>query len=140
LINCNLDWSLTEKIFTGEKRIESRWYMSRTAPWDRVKAGDRVYFKNSGEPVTISADVKKVLQFSNLDSARVKSIIYEYGVADGIAQEDFQKFFEMFKEKKYCILIFLKNSKRVEPFDINKSGFGSMSAWISVDDVSKIKK
>jgi hypothetical protein len=27
----------------------------------------------------------------------------------------------------------------VEPFNIDKSGFGMMSAWISLDDVNKIK-
>lgn len=132
-------WGFTEKILTGEKKIESRWYMSKSAPWDRIKSGDIVYFKNSGESVTISADVERILQFSDLDPARVKSILYEYGDADGIKREDLGKFFELFKGKKYCILIFLKDPRTVEPFEIDKSGFGSMSAWISVDDIGKIK-
>ena len=67
-------WGLTEKILSGEKKIESRWYMIRCAPWDRIKGTDTVYFKNSGEPITIKALVTKVLQFSDLNQKKVKEI------------------------------------------------------------------
>ena len=39
-----------------------------------------------------------------------------------------------------CMLVFLKNVEKIEPFEINKSGFGIMSAWISVESIPKIKK
>jgi len=133
-------WKLTKKILTGEKKIESRWYMSRCQPWNRIKTDDTVYFKDSGEPVTIKASVEKVLQFSDLNRIKVKEILKKYGKDDGIEIENTKEFYQMFKDKKYCILIFLKNSKKIKPFEINKSGFGIMTAWISVDDVNKIKK
>jgi ASC-1-like (ASCH) protein len=132
-------WGLTEKILSGEKKIESRWYMSKSAPWDRISEGDTVYFKNSGEPVRIRAQVEKVLQFSNLNPQKVKEILDEYGGLDGIEMSDLEKFFNLFKNKKYCMLIFLKGAKEIEPFNINKKGFGSMSAWIVTDDLDKIK-
>jgi len=50
------------------------------------------------------------------------------------------EFFERFKDKRYCILMFLRNPTEINPFDINKAGFGAMSAWIAIDDISKIKK
>ena len=28
------EWKLTEKIITGEKRIESRWYKDKYPPWN----------------------------------------------------------------------------------------------------------
>jgi hypothetical protein len=34
----------------------------------------------------------------------------------------------------------LKKPQKIEPFEIDKSGFGTMSAWISVDDINKIRK
>ena len=132
-------WDLTQKILSGQKKIESRWYKVKYAPWNRIKSGEIVYFKDSGEPVTIKAEVDKVIQFSDLTPDKVKEILYQYGQADGLGIDKIPKFFEMFKDKKYCMLIFLKNPQEIEPFEIDKSGFGAMSAWISVEDVNRIK-
>ena len=132
-------WGLTQKILTGQKKIESRWYKVKYAPWDRIKSDEVVYFKDSGNPVTIKTEVEKVIQFSDLTPERVKEILYQYGQADGLGIDKIPEFFEMFKDKKYCMLIFLKNPQKILPFEINKSGFGAMSAWISVDDVDRIK-
>ena len=67
-------WGLTQKILTGEKKIESRWYKFKRAPWNQIRSGDTIYFKDSGEPVRIRAKVSKVLQFSDLTPARVKNL------------------------------------------------------------------
>lgn len=133
-------WGLTKKILSGKKKIESRWYMSKYAPWGRIKAGEIVYFKDSGEPVTVKSIVEKVIQISDLNHNKVKEILEQYGKEDGICINDNQRFFEMFKDKKYCMLIFLKNPEKIEPFEIDKKGYGNMCAWISVDNVNKIKK
>lgn len=132
-------WGLTQKILSGQKKIESRWYKVKHAPWDRIKSGEIIYFKDSGDPVTIKTEVEKVIQFSDLTPEKIKEILYEYGQADGLGIDKIPEFFKMFKDKKYCMLIFLKNPQKIEPFDIDKSGFGAMSAWISVDDVNRIK-
>jgi len=132
-------WGLTQKILTGQKKIESRWYKVKYAPWDRIKSNEVVYFKDSGEPITIRTEVDKVIQFSDLTHEKVKEILYKYGQADGLGIDKIPEFFEMFKNKKYCILIFLKNPQRIEPFEVDKSGFGAMSAWISLDNVNSIK-
>ncbi len=133
-------WGLTEKILTGRKKIESRWYKVKYPPWNVIKSGDVVYFKDSGEPVTIKTEVGKVIQFSNLTHQKVKDILDKYGKADGLGIDDIPKFFEMFKNKKYCIIIFLKNPQKIEPFEIDKRGFGAMSSWLVVEHVDKIKK
>jgi hypothetical protein len=41
--------------------------------------------------------------------------------------------------KKCGIVIFLENAEPVAPFDIDKAGFGAMSAWLCVDDINDIK-
>ena len=132
-------WGLTQKILTGQKKIESRWYKVKYAPWNRIKPGEIVYFKDSGNPITIKAEVEKVIQFSDLNPNKVKEILCQYSQSDGLDAHKIPYFFELFKNKKYCMLIFLKNPKKIKPFDIDKSGFGAMSAWISVDDVNKIR-
>ncbi len=113
-------WGLTEKILNGQKRIESRWYKAKCAPWDRIKTGDIVFFKGSGCPVSIKAEVEKVIQFPDLTVQKVKEILDEYGDADGLEKEKIPELFERFKDKKYCLLIFLKNPQKIEPFEINK--------------------
>lgn len=131
-------WGLTKKILSGEKKIESRWYKVKCAPWGRIKSGEIVYFKNSGEPITLKTKVDKIIQFSDLTHNKVKEILQKYRQELGIGKTS--EFFEVFKNKKYCILIFLKNIQKVKPFDIDKTGFGLMSAWISVEDIDKIRK
>lgn len=133
-------WGLTQKILNGTKKIESRWYVNKYQPWDRIKAGEKVYFKDSGDPVTAMAEVDKVLQFADLTPRRVQEILNQYGHDDGLAKEKIPDFFKMFKDKKYCLLIYLKNPRKIEPFEFNKKGFGLMAAWIIIDDINKYKK
>jgi ASC-1-like (ASCH) protein len=133
-------WGLTQKILTGRKKIESRWYLTKRQPWNNIKEGETVYFIDSGEPVRLKTEVSKVMQFANLTPKRVKEILDQYGNADGLEKEKTPEFFKRFKNKKYCLLIFLKNPQTVESFEIDKAGFGLMSAWIAVDKISKIKK
>ncbi|OGD08895.1 hypothetical protein A2397_01375 [Candidatus Amesbacteria bacterium RIFOXYB1_FULL_44_23] len=122
-------WGLLPKILSGKKTIESRWYKNRSAPWGKIMAGDTVYFKNSGEKVTVKAEVTKVLQFENLNQKKIKSVLLEYGERDGI--DDISLYYDLFKDKKYCLLIFLCNAQEIEPLEISKNGYGSMAAWIS---------
>src|SRR5574342_351784 len=121
------EWKLTEKILSGEKKIESRWYSNKSAPWNKINSGETVFFKDSGQPVTVKAEVEKVLQFNGLTPARVKEILDEYGGVDGINVSDVNKFYERFKDKRYCMLVFLKNPQKIEPFNISKKGFGLMA-------------
>jgi len=124
----------------GQKKIESRWYSTRRAPWDKIKAGETIYFKDSGESVKIKAKVIRVLQFADLTPKKAKEILDKYGGDDGIAKEKIFEFFARFKNKRYCLLIFLKNPTKTKPFHIDKTGFGAMSAWITVKNINEIKK
>ena len=133
-------WGLTKKILDGQKKIESRWYKTKHRPWDSIKKGEKIYFKDSGEPVSLLAEADRVLQFSGLTPKKVKEILEKYASADGIEKDKIPEFFERFKDSKYCILVFLKNPGEIRPFEINKAGFGIMSAWLTVESVKQIKK
>ena len=132
-------WGLTPKILSGQKRIESRWYKSKCPPWDKIKRNDAVYFKDSCKPVSVKATVEKIMSFSDLTPQKVKKILDEYGEEDGLEKNKTPDFFKLFKDRKYCLLIFLKNPKKVKPFEIDKTGFGMMSAWLCVDTIDKIR-
>ncbi len=133
-------WGLTEKIATGQKVIESRWYKVKYAPWGRIAPGEKVYFRNAGEPVAIQAEVDHVLYISDLTPEKVLAILAKYGKDIGIEEPDIPKFFELYQHKKHCMLIFLKHAQYIQPFEINKQGFGIRSSWISVENVAKIRK
>ncbi len=132
-------WKFLEKIISGDKTVESRWYKNKSAPWNNIKAGDDVYFKNSGEAVSVKAEVKKVISISFLTPKKVTQILDAYGKNIGIEKKDMPKFLKIFEDKKYCILVFLKKPKKIRSFEINKAGFGNMAAWITVSTINKIK-
>jgi hypothetical protein len=133
-------WGLIPKILNGEKTIESRWYMNKSAPWDRVRKGEAVYFKNAGEPVIARAEISRIIQYSDLTANKVGEILHNYGRADGLGIDSIPTFIELFKNKRYCILVFLRNAQRVEPFKINKKGFGIGSAWLTVKSVENLRR
>ncbi len=130
---------LLAKIISGEKSIESRWYKSRYPPWGKINNEEIIYFKDSGCPITLKAKVEKVLQFENLNSKKVQDILNQYGEEDGLSKEEIPRYFNLFKDKRYCMLIYLKNPQKIPPFNINKKGFGVMSAWISLPSIQEIK-
>ncbi len=128
-------------IIAGQKTIESRWYVNKIAPWNKVHAGDTIYFKESGCPVTAKANVSEVLQFENLSEKIVAEIISKYGkqIAPQSSKKDFSEWGKTQSTKRYCILVFLSNVAKVEPFTINKQGFGIACAWMIVKDVSSVR-
>ncbi|MFH0890261.1 MAG: hypothetical protein V1836_03950 [Candidatus Aenigmatarchaeota archaeon] len=134
------EWGLTEKILDGRKKIESRWLSKRTVPWQKVSKNDIVYFKNSGEPVKIRTRVDRVVNIENLSRSKVAKILAKYGKDGGIEKCDIPKFRSMFKNKKYCVLVFLKNARHIKPFGIDKAGFGAMAAWICTENIGNVRK
>ncbi len=128
-------WKLLEKILDGEKTIESRWYVHKTNPWNNIRAGDVVYFKETGKQIEAKAVAKKVLFFDKLNDRKINETLKKYGRRIGISKEN-SKFYS---GKNYCILVFLKNVERVAPFQIDKRGFGNAVAWLTVQNINKIK-
>ncbi len=132
---------LLEEIIAGRKTIESRWYVNKISPWNRVKINEVVYFKESGGPVRARASVAKVMQFENLDKKLVQEILDRYGqkIAPGASESDLTKWQEKLVEKRYCILIFLKKVEKVKPFFVDKTGFGYSCAWMVVEKIDLVK-
>ena len=126
---------LLAKILSGEKTIESRWYKFKKTPYGHIAVNDIIYFKESGEPVSAKAKVSKVLFFDKLNEDKIRRLLEEYGSRLGV----YLSYLEKVKDKNFCTLIFLENVEKIEPFEINKKGFGLMAAWISVEKIEKIK-
>ena len=133
-------WGLTQKIFAGEKTVESRWYFNKYRPWNRISAEDTVYFKDSGDPVTVKAEVAKVEQYADLDQVKRERILKKYSVRDLGTAGIMPEIREYIKDKRYCIIIHLKNPQKIKPFEIDKSGFGAMASWLTVDRIEEVKR
>ncbi|MFW6110262.1 MAG: ASCH domain-containing protein [Patescibacteria group bacterium] len=132
-------WNLTEKILRGEKKIESRWYENRYRPWGKINKGDVIYFRDSGKPVTAKAEVSKVEQYSNLNKEKIEKLLKKYPPQDLGITKIFEEVKKYAANKNYCIFITLENPQPVEPFEIDKTGYGAMASWLIVDDIKKIK-
>jgi hypothetical protein len=129
-------------ILKGTKTIESRWYVNRIAPWNRIDQGDSVYFKESGCEATARAEVSKVIRFENLNFEKAREIIEKYGkqIAPNETKKEWREWARKNSKKRYCILIFLENVQKIEPFEIDKTGYGNACAWMVTEDIDSIKK
>jgi predicted transcriptional regulator len=133
-------WKLIDKILSGEKVIETRWYKNRSAPWGRIKKGEIIYFKDSGEPVTARATVSKIEQFEFANDHESLDLYRKYSTEDlgtGEVSEEVRTYVE---GKRYAIIIYLENPQVIKPFEIDKTGYGISSAWICVDNIDDIRK
>ena len=133
-------WGLLPKIITGEKTVESRWYKAKVAPWDRIGEGDTLYFKDSGAPITLKTKVIKVLQFEVESDGEALDIMKRFAQRNLGVSKIPRGVLNYILEKHYAILVFFDAVEEIEPFEIDKTGFGMMCAWISVPDVDGIKK
>lgn len=138
-------YNFIEKILSGEKTIESRWYVNRFNPWLNIFPNEKIYLKNSGGLIEAIVEVEKVLFFSNKKEDLSEKILpYDYKkiaklYGKQICIQNINGFEEYAKSKNYCILIFLKNPRKIEkPFNINKNGFGNACAWLSTENIKDI--
>jgi len=127
---------LLDKIISGEKTIESRWYKFKKTPYESIAIGDTIYFKDSGEPVNVKAKVSRILFFEGLNLQKIEEILNRYGEEIGIAVSHAPTLVG----KNFCTLMFLDDVKRIEPFEVDKKGYGLMAAWISVKNIDEIRK
>ena len=125
-----------EKILSGEKTIESRWYKQKRTPYQKIGRGDVVYFKETGKPVTAKARVQEALFFDALTEEKIRDILQRYGKHILMTIDAIPKV----RDKNYCTLVMLQGVEKVQPFTINKKGFGVMAAWITLPTLEKIKK
>lgn len=122
-------------IMLWEKTIETRWLKTQKAPLNKVNMGDIIYFKE-WKDIELKSIVTDVIQYDNLDENKIFEIFNLYW--EKIKAKSFD--ISYFKDKKYWILIFLKNAEKILPFQIDKKWFWNMCSWICIEDVEKIKK
>ncbi len=131
-------WGLLPEIRSGRKIAESRWYKSRIVPWDRIHPGDAVYFKDSGEPVSLKARVTRVWQYEISSNNEVRTILMRHAHDLGFDQIP-PEIGDYILGKRYAVVVFFDRVQEVEPFGIDKKGFGLQCAWLTLPDVGQIR-
>jgi ASC-1-like (ASCH) protein len=133
------EWGLIPKILNGQKTIESRWYKTKIAPWDKIHKGDLIYFKDSGSPVTARAKVTTVAQYTINDNDEALEIMIKNAEADLGTRTIPSSVKDYIMNKNYAIFVSFDSVEPIKPFDINKEGFGMQCAWISVENIESVK-
>ena len=134
------EWGLLPKILSGVKKVESRWYKFKIAPWNKVKKGDILYFKDSGGQVTVKAKVTDVHQYFIESDRHALEIMQKYAKLDLGVTDIPIPIKNYIKNKKFAIFVFFTDVKKTNPININKTGFGLQSAWLCVKNIESIKK
>lgn len=133
------EWKLLIKIIDGTKTVESRWYKSKISPWNKVNAGDNLYFKNSGEQVSVKARVKTVEQFEITNNLEAIKIMNRFALEDLGTKVLSDQIKNYILNKKYAVFVWFDHIKKIKSFEIDKKGFGMQCAWITVPSIKKIK-
>lgn len=110
-------------ILEGRKRIELRLYKSKHPAFGRVFAGDKIFLKISSGPVCATAAVEAVKNFENLTPEGILELKHLYNRDIGGSDEHWQGKLDC----KYCLLVWLKDVKTIEPVRIQKKDW---RAWV----------
>lgn len=70
---------IAEKIRTGKKRVESRFYRTERPPFGRIQVGDRLHFRAVGGGYAAAAKITRVREFRGLTPLRLSRIRAEFG-------------------------------------------------------------
>lgn len=115
-------------ILSGEKTVESRLTKTARTPFERIAAGERIYFKQSSGRFRATALASAVHLFSDLSPRQVGAIRREW---NGRIRGDAQ-FWQWKRDSRYATLIELE---AVEPIEFGPRVNPQRGvAWLTLDD------
>lgn len=97
-----------DKIFSGEKSIESRFSETRQPPFGLVQRGDEILLKRSGGPIVGRVWVENVLYFDGLTGETIGKLRREYHEELAVGDD----FWRSKAKSRYATLIFLTKPER----------------------------
>lgn len=127
-----------ENLLAGEKTQIIRGATGRKLPHGRVHPGDHLYFiKNKGDGlVRASAEVSAVFNSEKLTEEESVALVEANQSKLKLTPEQVKRW----AGKRYLVLIEVKEVKPLEPFAIDRSGFGNMDDWLPVEAIERVKK
>ncbi|MBW8000619.1 MAG: ASCH domain-containing protein [Planctomycetes bacterium] len=110
-------------ILAGRKTVELRLTKVRCAPFGRISAGDRLFFKISSGAVCGVGKVRKIKELSGLTKAKVEKLKSKYNHL--ICGDD--KYWGQKKDCLFGVLVWLEGVKAMKPVRIEKKDW---RAWV----------
>jgi ASC-1-like (ASCH) protein len=102
--------SYLDLVLSGRKTIECRLTMQARDPYERIEAGERIYFKQSSGPYRAAATVDHVMFEDDLTPKRIDALRRDYN--DGICGE--KSFWRRKRSSNYCTLIWLRDVMAID--------------------------
>ena len=112
-----------DAILSGQKKIESRFTVTKRYAFGRVQAGDKLFLKASSGPVCATAIIAEVKNFQNLTPKQIIEIKQQYNRY--ILGDE-----EYWRSKMNCrfgFLAWLKDARAIKPVRICKKDW---RAWV----------
>ena len=125
-----------EKLLAWEKTMIGRGATGRKLPYGRVQPGDRLYFiqNNADGMVRASALVDKVVNSEKLTEEQSGNLLLTNQPKLSLTPEQIKRW----SGKRYIVLIELKEVQSIEPFAIDRSGYGNMDDWLLVEAIENV--
>ena len=124
-------------LFSGKKSMIIRGATGRKMPYGRVNQGDTLYFINNNSEGVIQAraKVERVLNSDKMTEEESARLIDRHQNMLQLSKKQYDRW----AGKRYLVLIEVKEVEKVEPFRIDKSGFGNMDDWLPVEQIEKVR-
>jgi hypothetical protein len=127
-----------EKLLAGEKTMIVRGATGRKLPYGRVQPNDCLFFiQNKGDGmVRASAAVREVLNSEKLTAEGSAELLRANQAKLQLTPEQVERW----SGKRYLVLIEVANPQPLEPFAIDRSAYGNMDDWLSVEKIENVQK
>jgi hypothetical protein len=124
-------------LLSNEKTMIIRGATGRKMPYGRVNPGDVLYFINNNAEGAIlaCAKVKSVLNSEKLTGAESTQLIEQHQEKLQLTQKQLERW----AGKRFLVLVEVGEVEKVQPFRIDKSGFGNMDDWLLVEQIEKVR-
>ena len=126
-----------EKLLDGTKTTIIRGAAGRKMPYGRVNPGDVLYLINNNAEGLIRAKAKVKNVFNSEKMTKEDSIQLLSDNQEKLQLTPHQK--KRWAGKRYLVLIEVSEASEIEPFSIDKSGYGNMDDWLPVEDIRQVK-
>lgn len=126
-----------EKLLDGTKTTIIRGAAGRKMPYGRVNPGDVLYLINNNAEGLIRAKAKVKNVFNSEMMTKEDSIQLLSDNQEKLQLTPHQK--KRWAGKRYLVLIEVSEASEIEPFSIDKSGYGNMDDWLPVEDIRQVK-
>jgi len=124
-------------LFSGKKSMIIRGATGRKMPYGRVNQGDTLYFINNNSEGVIQAraKVERVLNSDKMTEEESAQLIDRHQNMLQLSKKQYDRW----AGKRYLVLIEVKEVEKVEPFRIDKRGYGNMDDWLPVEQIEKVR-